>query len=284
MTDDVKQDEVLVGTEEKEVVELNEIEQQASKKGWKPQDEYEGDPAKWVSADEFLRREPLFDKINSLKTEAYQTRQEVSELRKTLTQLSEHHKRVRETEFNRALKQLQTARRDAMEDRDHDAVIELEERIDEVKDEKREFEQQLKQEQRTQTAAPTPEFVEWVKENGWYMQEAEMHDDADGIALSFIQRKQKSGQTINPAEVYEHVSQRIKKLYPEKFGDGTVSNTPKHSPVDSGRSNAPRSAPKERFTLTPTEEAICNNLVKQGLMTKDEYIAELKSYKSTDQR
>jgi hypothetical protein len=264
--------EVVQDQVEQDAPQLSEIEQDAYKEGWRPEAEFGGDKSKWIPADEFMRRKPLFSKIDELKSENYHTRKELQEVKKTLGQLATHHKQVREVEYQRALKELQVARRDAMEDRDHDAVIALEDKIDQVKEQKKEFEQELKQDQQAQ-AQPTPEYVEWIKSNEWYLQDQEMHGDADGFALSFIQKKPQA----TPSEVYAHVSQRIKKAYPEKFG-GTqpVSSTPKQpSPVDSGRQSA-TPVKKEKFTLTQMEEDICRNLVKNNVMTRDEYIAELK--------
>ena len=273
MTDKVENqvDEEVVeaAAPEAEVVELNEIEQQAYKEGWRPKEEFEGDETTWVPADEFMRRKPLFNKISDLKSENYQTRKEVEALRKTLNQLNEHHKKVRETEYNRALQQLQAARKEAIEDRDADAIIQLEERIDEVKQEKREFEQQVKEEFKQTVTAPSPEYVEWVKENGWYLNDQEMHDDADGFAFAYLARH----KDATPQQVYSHVTEKIKKAYPEKF-EGTPKVT-KPSPVDSGRHNAPVKK-TAKYELSPMEEEIARNFESRGIMTRAEYIEELK--------
>jgi len=38
--------------------------------GWRPKEEFEGDPDEWVDAGEFVRRKPLFDQIHNLKKQA----------------------------------------------------------------------------------------------------------------------------------------------------------------------------------------------------------------------
>jgi len=49
-------------------------ESEAREQGWKPQDEYEGDPNKWRPAKEFVERGELFGKIDSLGKELKETR------------------------------------------------------------------------------------------------------------------------------------------------------------------------------------------------------------------
>ena len=264
MTEEVVNENVVV---EDQAPEVDTLEQQAHKEGWRPKEEWTGNEAEWIPADEFMRRKPLFGKISELKSENYHTRKELQEVKQTLRALSEHHKKVREVEYDRALKTLQIQRRDALDERDHDAVIQLEEQIDTLKDERKEFEQQLKQEQVAQTQ-PTPEYLDWVKENAWYLQDQELHTDADAIAIAYLQKN----KNVTPDTLYKHVSDKIRRMYPEKF-DAPKGARP--SPVESGNSGV-RPARQERFKLTEEQEQAVKNFVKQGLMTREEYIAELK--------
>ena len=262
MTEEVENTEVVVENQP----ELTEIEQEASKEGWRPKDQWTGNEVEWIPADEFMRRKPLFGKISELKSENYHTRKELQEVKQTLRALSEHHKKVRETEYERALTTLQLQRRDAMDERDHDTVIRIEEQIDTLKDEKKEFEQQLKQESQQQ-AQPTPEYLTWVKENDWYLQDQEMHADADAIAVAYLQRNKAAA----PETLYKHVSEKIRRMYPEKF----EAHRGRPDPVESGNSGV-RPSKTERFKLTDEQEQAARNFEKQGIMTRAEYIAELK--------
>lgn len=266
MTEEVVKTEGVV---ENAAETVDPIEQEARKDGWRPKEEWDGDENQWIPADEFVRRKPLFSKISDLKSENFHTRRELQEVKQTLKSLAEHHKRVRQVEYERALKELQTARRDALDERDHDSAIQLEEKIDQLKEEKRDFEQELKKETTAQ-AQPTPEYLEWVKENQWYLQDSDMHADADAIAIAHLQ---KNGGKVSPNDLYKHVSEKIRKLHPEKFQSASSERRP--SPVESGRSEA-RPPKKEAFRLTEEQELAMRNFVKQGLMTRDEYIAELK--------
>jgi hypothetical protein len=277
-------EEQVVEKQEESVVEtpkLSEVEELAFKEGWRPKEEFDGDDRntgkEWIPADEFLRRKPLFARIDDLKAENYHTRKELQEVKQGLRQLADHHRKVRETEYKRAVDDLKAAKRDAIEDQNGAAVVKIDEQLDEIKQEHQEFEQQIKVEQKQQQTAPSPEFLTWAQKNPWYQTDQDMHTDADAIAVAFVQKAAARGQaqTLTHEQVYNHVTEKIRKLYPEKF-EGTKPMTTKPSPVDSGRSGT---APvkKETFQLTEEQEAMCRTFIRQGaIKDRQHYIDELK--------
>jgi hypothetical protein len=86
-------------TSETQAPQYTEIEQQAIEQGWRPKDEYAGEPGKWVSADIFVARAPLFEHISSQK-------KELSELRRALKEVVNTQGEIRKQEFANALAQL----------------------------------------------------------------------------------------------------------------------------------------------------------------------------------
>jgi len=250
---------------EVESPQLNEVEQEAYKEGWRPETEFAGEKSKWIPADEFMRRKPLFAKIDELKTENFHTRKEMQEVKSALKAFTEHHKKVEQVAYDRALKNLQAQRREAFSDHDLDRVMELEEKMEEVKAEKAEFEQTISQQTAPQ-AQPTPEYLDWVKSNQWYLTESDMHDAADGIAYAYVRKN----PNLTAEQVYTYVTDKIQKAYPEKF-----SSVRKPSPVDSGGSQN-RTPAKGFRRLTAEEDQVAKTWERLGVMTRDEYIAELK--------
>lgn len=61
---------------------LSEAEEKAQKRGWRPKEEYKGDPDKWVDAEEFNRQTPLHDTIAELSTRAKKTESAMNNLLK----------------------------------------------------------------------------------------------------------------------------------------------------------------------------------------------------------
>lgn len=244
-----------------ETPEPTEVEQKALEQGWLPKEEWEQIPEnagkKWRDAEEFVDRGELFSKIDDVTRKLKSTQ-------KTLDQLNQHHKQVKETEYQRALNTLKAQKKAALEDGDADQLIAIDDKIATVREQ-----------QRVATVTETPdepyEFKEWRTKNKWYDQDEDMAEDANALGLA---HKAKNPDK-SPGEVLVFVEQRIRKLYPEKF---TNPNKPKTSGVDSPSSSRP-SNNNSSYQLTEDEERVARNFERQRVMTREAYIKELKGLK-----
>ena len=263
MTEQVEKKEEEKKEEVKEP-EHNEMEHRALSMGWRPKEEWQGSEDDFIDAKEFVRRKPLFDKIDS-------TTKRLKNVEETLTQLASHHQQVKELEYQRALKELRLEKRTALKDGDTVAALELEDKMDELAEQHKQEIQEVKQ-QKVETPAPTTEFLNWVKYNDWYLKDPDMHDFADGTAVSFIKRSELSGVKLTEDEVFSHVLDKVKKAYPEKFEN---PNRQKASAVSSGDRNS--KGTKSGYRLSDEEEAVARNFERQGIMTREEYIKERKA-------
>lgn len=229
--------------------------------GWVPLEEWEGDPDDWTDAKEFVKRGELFHKISSQSSE-------IKDLRKAINGLMEHHSKVKETEFTRALEYLKQQKKAALEEGNADKLLAVDDAIDTLKQE-----QAADTTAKTQSAAkagPTPTFVGWVQQNQWYMADPELRAFADDVGVGAFQRA--NGQ-IDEAELYQLVKQRVMKAFPEKFR----ATPPKTSAVEGVTSTRP--GKNDNFRLTEDEERVMKTFVRSGVMTKDQYIADLKRVK-----
>jgi len=261
-----KKEEKVVEKQEEER-EYTEIEQRAIKMGWNPH--WDGDEDDFIDAKEFVRRKPLFDKIEAVTKRQKQTEE-------ALNQLSQHHQKVKEVEYQRALKQIRQEKREALKEGDTTRALELEDKMDELA---ATHEEEVKViQQNTQKAeGASKEFLVWVKDNDWYLKDEEMHDFADGVAQSFVKRAQATGSVITENDVFDYVLDKVKKSYPDKFEN---PNRQRPSAVTSAtRTNKQI---KSTFKLTDEEESIARNFERMGIMTKDEYIKEIKSYRGEE--
>lgn len=245
--------------------EPSEVETKALAMGWKSEDQLPSG-VEFIPADEFVRRKPLFDKIESQKR-FYD--EKIRGVEQTLNQLTQHHAKVKETEYQRALKELRFQKRTAMKEGDTVVALELEDKMDELTETHQESVKEAVQEIK-QSTSPTPEFLFWVKSNDWYMKDSDMHDFADGVAASFVQRSRLSGQSIDEQEVFSHVLDKVRRAYPEKF-ENPNRNLP--GKVNSG--NVSGKTKKSDFKLTDEQEEVARNFAKNGVMTKEQYVKEL---------
>jgi len=271
MSEELKQEEVVVSpqvdeeqsNEEGNQPELTEVEQRALEMGWKPKTDFNGDDDTFVDAKEFVSRKPLFDRIE------HQSR-ELKEVRKALKALGDHHQKVREVEYQEALKELRNEKKSALESGDADRLIEIDDRIAEEK-----AKQVVAQNQaQKQANEPHPEFVNWVKENTWYVADQELRQVADQVGTAYAA----ANPDLNPQEVLQYVKGRVKRLFPEKFSN---PNKERPSAVE-GSSRAPTrstASNKDTFTLTEDERRVMNTFIRSGALSKEEYIADLKKIK-----
>lgn len=241
---------------------LSPIQEEALSMGWVPKEEFDGDPDRWVDAGEFVRRGELFKKIESQS-------KEMKELRKALNELAKHNSKVREIEYDRAVKQLKEEKKRALAEADADRVIELDDQIDLVKDQQRQF--QAQQVQQAQQAIPQeihPELKNWIDKNGWYESNRSMRAwaDARGVELA------EAGKS--PTEVLKSLEKEVKERFKEKFYN------PNRDRAGAVEGNVPRGkAADADFELSDVEKTIMKTLVDGGHITKDEYIKQLKAVK-----
>lgn len=241
--------------------ELSADEQRAMEHGWRPKEEFEGDTKKWVSAEEFLRRGELFDKIDVMGRDLRDTK-------KALKMLQAHHEQLRETEFKTAVQSLKERKKQAYEEGDHDQLIEIDDQLLNI----REAEKAEKFAKQQEQAQPDPRFVQWVGRNVWYTSDAELRNFGDEVGVVYA----RTNPDKSPDEVLSYVEKRVRTAFPDKF---TNPNRAKPSSVSTG--TAPRSAKSEdSYQLSDDERRVMNTFVRQGIMTKEEYIADLKKVNS----
>lgn len=249
-------------TPEPQEREYSDAELKAMQSGWKPKDQYSGDESKWVDAEEFNRRGELFGKIDVLS-------RELKESKKALRMLQEHHAKVRDTEYQRALTQLKAEKKAAYEEGNVDRIVEIDDQIAEVKASKKVEEEAIRQ----QVNQPDPRFMAWVDRNSWYAQDAEMRTFADATGTAYAA----NNPNKDPEEVLEYVAGKVRKAFPEKFVN---PNRTKPSAVEGSAASAKSaSTKKESYSLSEEEARVMHTFVRQGIMTKEEYIEQLKKIK-----
>lgn len=248
--------EQVTPNEEPEVHEYSAVEKEAMDQGWRPKEEFEGDPDRFIDAPEFLRRGELFSKID------HQSK-ELKQLRGAIEQFKNHHANVEKSAYDRAIKDLKAQRKAALAEGDVDRFDELDNEIEEVQDARDKF---VEQAQRTQ-AVPTvdPAFTAWVNKNPWYTNDPIMSGAADKLGQALAR------EGLTPLEVLKRVETEIKKTFPQKFSN---PNRERPSAVETP---APRGGQnKSRYSPTEDEKRVGMNFVRAGLYKSiDEYYAEL---------
>lgn len=234
-------------------------ESQAREQGWKPKEEYDGEPEKWRPAKEFVERGELFGKIDNMG-------RELKETKKALKMLQDHHSKVRETEYKRAVDELKSLQKKHLEEGNSDGYLEATELLTDLKAEQKAREVVSE----STPAPPDPRFTSWVQKNPWYAQNQQMRDYADSIGMGYAQKN----PNTDPEEVLQYVTSEVRERFKSRFEN---PNRQKPSSVEGASNAAP--AKKESFQLTEEERKVMHTFERTGVMSKDEYITELKKMK-----
>lgn len=230
-------------------------EAQARAQGWVSKEEWTGDPEKWKPAKEFNERGELFSKIDSMG-------KELKETKKALKMLQEHHTKVKETEYNRAVFELKALQKKHLEEGNSDGYLETTELLTDLKAEQkaREVAAEITPQQ------PDPRFMEWANKNVWYTQNAEMRQYADAIGLGYAQ----ANPGLDPEDVLRYVTEQVRGRFRERFVN---PNRNKPSAVEGASTQG---TPRKGIELTDEERKVMNTFVRAGVMTKEAYMEEIK--------
>lgn len=237
--------------------EITAVQQTALSQGWKPKEEFEGDAAEWVDYPEFVRRGELFGAIKESK-------KEVKELRKTLMELSEHHRKTLEAERKNVIEDLKKNKVEALREGEHEKVVEIDEQIAAAREVPTES-----------VKNATPVFDKWVLDNPWYQEDKALRAFANGL----VQELKEENPSIGIQEVFEKITAETKQQFPHKF-QKKVSNV-----LSGGKGNSSLSGGTFSISdLTPVEKQLHDRFVRMGTMKSEEYIKQIKAQRQAEAR
>lgn len=252
MTDESKVEKVeeVVDQSLDQTPEPTPSEVEARKLGWRPEAEFEGEEGKWVNADEFIARAPLFEKNRKLS-------RKIKDLESSVNLLKDHHSKVEEAAYKRAIDTLKAEKIKALDEGDHKSVVDIDEQIID-----------LKKEAKKEKTADNPEFDEWKSRNSWYETDKELKEFADIVGYGY------AATHGNPdkEEVYKYTEDLVRSKFPEKFMN---PNKRKPSAVESGSRDTGKQRRPSWSELPEIFQQVGGKFVRNGVMTRDQYIDDL---------
>lgn len=257
---------------ESKPAEANPAMEKAAADGWKPEDQYTGEPGTWVDYREFNVRGELMGRIQEQSGIIHNQKQQVEEVKAALSDLKAMQDKIAENEYKKIMKQLRNAKASAIEDGNGEAVAQIDEEIDTLKESRAEAKAEDK------PAAPssnpqaqvTPEVQAWLAapQNQWYNSNPVMRHTANGLAADIATQHPE----YTPMQVLSKMEQAMRKEMPHKFKSG--------SPVDGGDGNIrPNSGSTGKRTikdLSQEEQDACKRFIKLKVFKDEaEYIEQL---------
>ncbi len=236
---------------EKVVEELEEVEpveneyspaeEKAMSSGWRPEEEWSGDSEDWIDARTFNRNGEFMSRIQHQSKELTSLREESESLKAGMKELGEHNKKIAEQEFKKAMAALKREKVLALEEDDHVSVVDIDDRIGDLKESKKYMDEAEILEKPPENIAPNPVFVDWASINQWYSNDALLRGAADSVGMEYADKN--PGAPIE--DVLSFVTNRMKEEFPNKFGN-TKRGEP--SSVTEGV-KATRKSKKAKYTV-----------------------------------
>jgi len=257
-------------------------EEKASAIGWRPKDQWKGDPGKWVDADAFLKKGDEI--LPVMKADRERLFGEVKDLKQQVSDVLKYHKEDRDRiqqrlrqEHDQAITDLKAQQRAAVEEGDTDAFDKLE-----VKKEQLEAAKPAETPPgATEGAQPPPEFDKagfdtWQGENKWYQVGGQTGYEAQNDITKAAQAMAYRVQADNPQlsgwsrEFLDKVTDSVKLAYPEKF-----TNVRREGAAGVEGAGGTGAVPRKKTfgDLPPEAKAECRNMKRAG-MTEAEYVSE----------
>lgn len=231
--------------------------------GWVPKEEFRGDPDTWRSAEEFIKHGE--ETLPILRENIKKLHTKLDEQGRVIKNFAEHHKKTEERAYNQALKKLQEERRDAVDKGDTARFEEIDGEIKELEETKASDPAGDKGDKK----AGQPGFAEWKNDNSWYDDDIEMSMYADQVGSYFASHN----PDLPPGEIFSIVTKEVKAKFPHRFKNPRRGNP---STVETGSPAPGEGGGKGRSyaDLPPEAKATCNDFVKQGLLTKEQYVKD----------
>lgn len=249
-TADVQADEAPAPTES---------EDRARAQGWRPKDEFKGSEDKWVDADSFLERADKELPIARERTRKME--KELAELKATVKQFSEHHAKVQEIAYKRALDDVKKQRREALAIGDAEAVEAAEDKLEELKEVKPQPKKEV-------VAELAPEYHAFAEANPQIIADKKLLKYAEG-ALDEIMAENPDWSL---ARQLKAVEKEVKETFPHKFANAKRAAAP--AVEGAGAVASAGKGAKTYASLPADARAACDKYVKAGLMTKEQYTKE----------
>jgi len=226
----------------------------AKERGWKPLEEYDGDPNEWVDAKEFVKRAPLYDRLKNQN-------KKLKEQEKALHDMAGHIDKVAEASYKRAISDLQKEKREAVSIADSERVEEIDKEIDQIKSE---------MVPPRKVDGVHPAVSDWIgkPENKWFSDDKKLA----GFAIAYQDTLFKDNPHMDMEESLKEVSKAVKKAFPEKFSN------PARQTAAAVETAVAASTGKKVYSfkdLNDEQKSIANRFDRQGIMSKDEYVKSL---------
>lgn len=273
-----EEEAVTEGAETPEAAEAeDDAEVRARDAGWRPKEEFKGDPDEWVPADEWLNYTP-----GKLRKQNKALERKISAMTRTLDAVSKRQEEMRTQAYQDALKDIREKQRAAAQDGDMETYEKLEEQREKLKEPEPDKSANGKDNQDLD-----PALTDWAERNQWIVADDVNLAEAHALARRF--ERQYPASTL--AQRLEMITKEMSRRYGRPGTDEPERETRQKRP-SMAESNARGSGRGGKKTvtfadLTPEEKDAVYEMERRKQIgghedalfkSRDEYAAYLRKY------
>ena len=218
------------------------VEARAREMGWKPLAEYRGPPGRWQPAADFIERgenilpivrdqnRRLTERVGKLEGEISGLRATAEEQLQIIKEQRELGRKADQRGYDRAMAELKSKQRQAVEAGDVTAYNQLVEQAEALESERPTAAARAEPTvtPAAPAAAPASEATKsFIAANPWFRNDAFLNRKMIDAHIDVIQE----GQILDEAGQYEEAKQRLIDAYPDKFGAAPAPREPAPRPA-----------------------------------------------------
>lgn len=209
---------------------LSPVEKKAYEQGWRPQEDFTGDPAEWKTAAHFISD-------GKWMTELAKHKKEMDDMKasfdKRLANQNKYHEMQRQNELNK----LKAKQREAVDNADTDAYDTAQRQIDELNNQKFEEDKPEQSQQYTPGAAATA----FQQDNPWL---SNPDDHRTLLVTGVLQNIAKNNPEMPEEEVVNVLKEKLKVFDPKP-----QANPRRQQPAANESGRRPNKAPSRSLTM-----------------------------------
>ena len=246
-----------------EEVKVNPTEDEARSKGWRPQDEYNGNPEDFVSAKEYLRVGEMIDRQKYLEKQVHLISKQNQDMYKKFSD-------ARVEGYNRAIEDLKFQRKEALELGDADTADKISEQMDTYKKTVAQEQQQVKQNS-------SPDITDFLQRNSdWFNVDQKLTK----LAIIEDQKLRLVHPEKSDSEIFKMVedlySPRAKKATGDRLSPPPVATPSRSSEVSTKTKYSINDLTHEEKTIYKGIHSALEGKDKEEF-TVDSYVQQLKA-------
>ena len=217
------------------------LESRAKAMGHSSKEDWRGKPEDWVDAKTFLERA---DSVMPI------LRERNKKLEEKLSRVEERQNKLVKELIEKEVRAVKAQQKEAVKQGDEEAFEQADKALVELN----------KQKQEVGTQKDDPVFAQWQEDNPWYTSDFEKHDFANRYA-EFL-----NGTGVYGKEMLDKVAAEVKS----KFNKNPRQDKPNDTQQGGQQ---PKKGGRSYHDLPSDAKAACDRFVKQGVMTKEDYVS-----------